>query len=397
MATITRRKWKTSTGQPREAWVLAFTDSQGKRRKEQHATRKAADAARIVAEGKVSTGQFRPEADKHTVRDACDDYLKHLEARHERDAHVTATYLATVRSELAYACPSMISPEQAAKRNRAVAFDEGIDAVKLSKLTSRTVAELSERMLAKGVSVSATRRTLASLARAIDNARIRDLIATNPVRGVKVVGRRDEGPKKIVPPSTETMLALKKAAAPDVWLRLQFAASTGLRASEQWALRWRHIDLAGGFVRVETRVDRHGQFDTTKSAAGRRDVPLGSAMLGALKTWYAATAFGAVDDLVFPVVLKRRTGNQQATQNHKNFYDRTFLPLVAKVGATGGFNWHSLRHYAVSSWIAAGLQPKTVQTYAGHANLAITMDRYGHLFPSETHHAAMDTAGDALA
>ncbi|RYG85263.1 MAG: site-specific integrase, partial [Alphaproteobacteria bacterium] len=138
MATITKRKWKTSTGQPREAWVLAFTDAEGKRHKSQHATRKAADAARIAAEGQVSTGQFRPEADRHTVRDACDDYVKHLEARHERDAHVTATYLATVRSELAYACPEMIAEEQAAKRNRATPFSEGIGTVRLSKLTTRT-------------------------------------------------------------------------------------------------------------------------------------------------------------------------------------------------------------------------------------------------------------------
>ena len=42
------------------------------------------------------------------------------------------------------------------------------------------------------------------------------------------------------------------------------------------------------------------------------------------------------------------------------------------------FNWHALRHYAVSRWIDAGLQPKTIQTFAGHATLAVTMDRYGH-------------------
>jgi integrase len=34
---------------------------------------------------------------------------------------------------------------------------------------------------------------------------------------------------------------------------------------------------------------------------------------------------------------------------------------------------------------------KTVQTFAGHSSLQVTMDRYGHLFKSDDHKKAMDT------
>jgi integrase len=54
------------------------------------------------------------------------------------------------------------------------------------------------------------------------------------------------------------------------------------------------------------------------------------------------------------------------------------------------FNWHALRHFAVSCWIDAGLSPNTVQTFAGHSSLQVTMDRYGHLFKSDDHKKAMD-------
>jgi hypothetical protein len=47
------------------------------------------------------------------------------------------------------------------------------------------------------------------------------------------------------------------------------------------------------------------------------------------------------------------------------------------------FNWRALRHFGISCWIDAGLLPKTVQTFAGHSSLQITMDRYGHLFQSK--------------
>jgi integrase len=60
------------------------------------------------------------------------------------------------------------------------------------------------------------------------------------------------------------------------------------------------------------------------------------------------------------------------------------------------FNWHALRHFAISCWIDAGLPPKTVQTFAGHSSLQVTMDRYGHLFRSDSHGRAMDAIADTI-
>lgn len=49
-----------------------------------------------------------------------------------------------------------------------------------------------------------------------------------------------------------------------------------------------------------------------------------------------------------------------------------------------------------ATWIEAGLAPKAVQTFAGHSSLQVTMDRYGHLFPSEDHRVAMDAIAGEL-
>ncbi|HUG62609.1 MAG TPA: tyrosine-type recombinase/integrase, partial [Methylomirabilota bacterium] len=87
-------------------------------------------------------------------------------------------------------------------------------------------------------------------------------------------------------------------------------------------------------------------------------------------------------DLVFP----NRKGNYEG---HDNLMKRGFLPACRRAGVRG-VTWHSLRHFAISCWIEAGLQPKAVQVFAGHSSLQVTMDRYGHLFPSEDHRRAMD-------
>ena len=38
--------------------------------------------------------------------------------------------------------------------------------------------------------------------------------------------------------------------------------------------------------------------------------------------------------------------------------------------------------------IAAGVNAKALSTYMGHANISITLDRYGHLFPGSEDEAA---------
>jgi integrase len=167
---------------------------------------------------------------------------------------------------------------------------------------------------------------------------------------VRVIGRRSEGSRKVVPPSKQDLKRILDAAAPSVRMRIVFAAVTGLRAGEFHALRWRHLDLSKGEVLVETRVDAYGDEDVTKTAAGMRTVPLAAEVITLLKTWRLASGFSRDDDLVFP----NRKGNYEG---HDNLMKRGFLPACARAGVKR-VTWHTLRHFAISCWIEAGLQPR---------------------------------------
>jgi integrase len=57
---------------------------------------------------------------------------------------------------------------------------------------------------------------------------------------------------------------------------------------------------------------------------------------------------------------------------------------------------HALRHYAVSSWLAAGIDLKTCQHWAGHATLALSLDTYGHLIPRRDDHQRIADAERGL-
>jgi len=55
---------------------------------------------------------------------------------------------------------------------------------------------------------------------------------------------------------------------------------------------------------------------------------------------------------------------------------------------------HELRHTGASILINQGLHPKIVQQHLGHSSIVVTMDRYGHLYPSDTERVedALDAA-----
>ena len=149
------------------------------------------------------------------------------------------------------------------------------------------------------------------------------------------------------------------------------------------------VDFAKHELRINRRVDVYGEEGAPKSVAGVRTVPLSAQLVAMLRGWKLKSEFSRPDDLIFP----NREGQHIG---HDNLIKRKFLPLFDALPTVKRFNWHGLRHFAVSCWIEAGLAPKTVQTFAGHASLQVTMDRYGHLFPSADHSKAMDEIAKRL-
>ncbi len=381
----TKRTWTTSKGIERTAFVVDFVDASGKRCRRQFDSKREADTFRVGTEGQLRAGTFRGDAAKITAKEATELYLEYCEGRHQRCERMTRHNLNVYRG---IARKHVLHPEH------------GIGGITLAQLSASQITKFKDRLRTAGVSVSITRKSVAFVKRTLDHAISQDFVATNAAVGVKVIGRRDEATKKVTPPTKEHVKALLGAADSDLRTKMLVAAATGVRAGELWALRWRHIDFGACEVTVETRVDAYGDEDTTKTAAGVRVVPLGTATVQTLREWRVKSKFKKADDLVFP-------NTQGGYTSHHNFLRRRYNALFgsmatkcqeddSKAPAPPKTNWHAFRHYAISTWIEAGLKPKTVQTFAGHSSLSVTMDRYGHLFPSDDHKTAMDSIADAL-
>jgi integrase len=421
MASIRKRTWKTAAGEARTGFFVDYYDGTGQRARKQFTTRADANDFRIDIESRIRAGTYRHEGAKVTVSRAAELFLEECKGRMERHEHMTRhTYEVYEGHIWNYICPD---PKRFEGKRRPVQlrpFAKGIADITLGKLTARMVAEFRDRLKETGLSVVTVRKILGTLKSLLGHAVELNYIAVNVARGVKVIGRRDEGAKLIEPPSKEALRRLIEVADADFRVVLMFAAATGVRAGELHALRWRHIDFARAEVKIEARVDAYGEEDVTKTKAGMRTVPLSRPVLSALEEWRsdgwrrrrvkrARKNPKVIDlgpppkagDLVFP-------NHRGAHQGHDNMVKRDFLPLFNRLAGKHGqdpaahpppperFNWHALRHFAISCWIEAGLAPKTVQTFAGHSTLAVTMDRYGHLFKSDDHRRAMERIAGEL-
>jgi len=373
MASVRKRTWIGPSGEAKTAWVVDYTDNQGDRQRKHFATKKAADAFRINIEGQLQSGVYRPDASKLMLRQICESFLAHCEGRYQRDERMTRKSLVVYRGHIH---KHILHPEH------------GIGAWKLSQLTARAVGEFRDRIRSAGVTVATTRKILATLHAVLEHAISQDWVAANAAHGIKVIGPRAEGSEKIVPPSKEHMRRVIDAAGEELRLMLIFAASTGARASEQWAARWQDVNLDKGELSISRRVDAYGDEGSPKSAAGVRAVPLSAQLVSALRAWKIKSNSSKPNDLIF-------ANRQGGHIGHDNLIKRHFLPLFDRL-TVKRFNWHALRHFAISCWIEAGMTPKTVQTFAGHSSLQITMDRYGHLFPSDDHKKAMDQIAKGL-
>lgn len=60
---------------------------------------------------------------------------------------------------------------------------------------------------------------------------------------------------------------------------------------------------------------------------------------------------------------------------------RHYKPAAARAGLEG-LRFHDLRHTCVALLVQLGAHPKAMQEWLGHSSITMTLDQYGHLFPS---------------
>src|SRR5262245_14197305 len=252
---VRKHHWKTRKGEPREAWLVNYTDAEGTRRAKFFQRKKDADAYHASVKVDVAAGVHVAPARSISLKQAAEDWLRYVKLE-GRERATLEGYRMLVDKH--------ILPR--------------LGRVKLSSLTHPAVEKFRDDMLGGEhavISRSLARKVLVALSAVLKDAKRRGNCATNPAADVRV-GASARGKRTLQIPSPDEIRRVIEAA-PDGLSRtfVLTAAFTGLRASELRGLRWQDIDLKGAQLHVRQRADRYGKIGPPKTAAGNRTVPLG--------------------------------------------------------------------------------------------------------------------------
>lgn len=203
------------------------------------------------------------------------------------------------------------------------------------------------------------------------------VLASNPAERLTSSERPSPGASRRRFLDRREMAALIDAAPDRYRVAIACAMFSGLRLSELLGLSWGDIDLGGETLQVRSQLGRDGQRRPLKTAAARRDVILMKPLASELRRHRLASLHSSESDLVF-------CASSGLTVGHRNLTARG-LDRAATRASLQTVTFHVLRHTFASILIDQGHDPVFVSRQLGHANAAITLKVYAHLFDAARH------------
>lgn len=264
---------------------------------------------------------------------------------------------------------------------------------KLTDVTKLMVTDVMNQLKSKGYAWESLNKVKVLLTDMFDRAIEDEFAVRNPAKGAR--NPRNKPQKQVKALSREDQFDFFQCSSGTFYDNLfRTAVSTGLRPGELFALTENDIDFENMEIHVtktllyqklEGDTCKTFHIDDPKTYTSRRTVPINKYCEEALKKQILLHKLicnnspyrGKLEfpDLIFctkfgtPLNSVLYSSAIEKIVNEINLM-RDPLDIMEK------FSGHCFRHTFATRCFEAGIQPKTVQTYLGHASLQMTMDLY---------------------
>lgn len=335
----------------RRPWQVRYRDPSGRERARSFLRKSDASRFAVTVEADRIRGEWTdPRLSKTTVAEWSDRWLR-------TKSHLKPKTLAGYESNLhAHVLPAFGGQQ-------------------LRHVDRMAVEEWVADLQAAGLGPSGVRQARQVLNSMMMLAVEAGYLVANPVTGVKVARQPDP---EMLFLSAEEVERLAAAIREPYGALVYLLAYGGLRWGEAVSVRRKRCDLLRSRIEVtESLSEARGMlhFGTTKTYR-HRTVILPGFLSELLAEHIAREVDDGPDALVFTSPLGKPLRNS-------NFRRQVWYKAVADAGLPEGLRIHDLRHTCAALLIAEGAHPKAIQVHLGHSSISVTMDRYGHLFPSD--------------
>jgi len=224
--------------------------------------------------------------------------------------------------------------------------------------------------LAHGASKATVNLDLRNLRAGLYRAVKRGHLVANPFTGnrQKLFARELEPVPRILEPDDVT--ALLTACPTEFWTGICLVAWwAGLRIGEILALEWCDIDFKLDALHV-----RNKDYHRTKSGKNRT-IPLAPSLKRWLWKFRCRRASRQSARVFYSTSLQPDVTREVVSAS------ATFATICVKAGLVDDqgrhkFTLHDLRRTCITAWLRAGVDPKSVQTLAGHQDVKTTLRHY---------------------
>lgn len=375
---------KLNRKDPESPWVVEYTDTSGKRRREtpKSGLKKDAEKIRQRIESELADGTHLASSASVTFGKAGDLWIKDIERRWRiKDGMTGETYKK-------YECYLRLHVRPA------------FGSILLKDMTARRLQTFLNDMRQRHAATSVA--NLANVTKLVMKFAVdQGWLKHNPVGPGTTRVPANNPIERAIPSKDEIRLILEAVAERKHGRSVNayrnrltmviLALFTGMRRGEIFALTWENIDLDQGIIHVRTSASMADGIKAPKSKAGVRNIPMSRPVRSTIE-WAKSDAKAMRSEYVISNAWGQRMIPTSCYDLWQSVMKDAGLSLP---DGKPKYSFHSLRHAAASLLIEQGLDAFVLKTIIGHAKVSITMDIYGHLFNGDQRGStALNAAAD---
>ena len=222
-----------------------------------------------------------------------------------------------------------------------------------------------------------------------------EFLAKNPAKSVRIYGKKKISAKALSKDEQEIFFECCAGTFYDNLFNV--AVNTGLRPGELFALTEKDINLEEGYIDVNKTLVYQKYLDDDckvfhveppKTSQSYRKVPINSMCRKYIerqirqKNVIGSKRPKEKNDYLFTTKFNTPLNSQ--------IYSDAIKAVIDMINVSKScdeemeyFSGHTFRHTFATRCFEAGVSPKVVQSYLGHATLQMTMDLYTHVMPEK--------------